>query len=322
MNDRLERRALRRDMSAYGWALLIYFLLLNVCVAVVMEIEVVYQGLLAVIRYDSWDSFYYGIDWDAVNGNAWGYLLACGLGVGLAGLWKGKDFFCGIWKTERQPGKLDFLCLLCVFISGQLVFQFCAVVQEWVLNHFGLSVMESMEMATIQADTLSLFLYGCLAAPVVEEILFRGVILRGLMPYGKRFAVVMSALFFGLFHGNIVQSPYAFAVGLVLGYTAVEYSIFWAMVLHMVNNLVLGDMLNRLTASLSMELASSVTWGFIGLCAVAAVVILLLRRKEVWAYHKENRIQWEHLGAFVTAPGNIVLFLVMYGTAFWMLFVY
>ena len=39
-------------------------------------------------------------------------------------------------------------------------------------------------------------------APVAEELMFRGWILRSLRPYGKRFAVLGSAVLFGIFHGN------------------------------------------------------------------------------------------------------------------------
>lgn len=319
MNGRLEQRQLRKRMSVWGWALMIYYLLMNFCVTTVMEMDVVYQSLQSVIRGDSWYDFYNGVDLEAVSANAWGYLVACGFGVGLAALWKGKAFFREMWNTHGRMTLGAFLCLTCLMLSGQAAFQLGANFQEWVLSHFGLSLLESLENATIQADSLSLFLYAGLFAPVVEEILFRGVLLRSMMPYGKRFAVVLSAAMFGLFHGNLIQSPYAFAVGLVLGYTAVEYNILWSMVLHMINNLVLGDMLSRLTASLPGELASNILWGIIGFCALASVVILVVKRRDVWAYHKENRIEWKHLRAFVTAPGIIVLFVVMYAGAFWML---
>lgn len=319
MDERLERRALRRSMGKYGWALLLYYLLMNVCVSVFMEMDVIRQGLEAVIRTNRWEQFYNGIDPEALMGNGWGYIFASCTGVLLALLWTGKDGFCEIWKTKKIMTPGSFFALVCIFVSVQFVFQFCATFQEWVLNHFGLSVMESLEMASGYSDTLSMFLYGTLVAPVVEEILFRGVILRGLMPQGRRFAVVASAALFGLFHGNIVQIPYAFVAGLVLGYVAVEYSVLWSMVLHMINNLVLGDTLTRLTAGLSVEMQSVVIFLVILVCSIAALVVLLRRRKEVWAYHQAYRISWNQWAAFATAPGIIVLFVLMYAGAFFML---
>ena len=51
---------------------------------------------------------------------------------------------------------------------------------------------------------LQLLLAG-LIAPAAEELLFRRLLLRRLRPYGGRFALVASALCFGLFHGNLNQ---------------------------------------------------------------------------------------------------------------------
>ncbi|MGQ5525179.1 lysostaphin resistance A-like protein [Chitinimonas sp. PSY-7] len=55
----------------------------------------------------------------------------------------------------------------------------------------------------------------CILAPILEEMLFRGVILRSFLhQYSKRNAIIFSALIFGLAHLNIYQ----FIIGLVAGY--------------------------------------------------------------------------------------------------------
>ncbi len=56
-------------------------------------------------------------------------------------------------------------------------------------------------------------------APLTEEIVFRGVILRGLLGRWRPWiAIVASALLFALMHLNPAQAPVAFAVGLALGW--------------------------------------------------------------------------------------------------------
>ena len=63
------------------------------------------------------------------------------------------------------------------------------------------------------------FLAGVVLAPVTEEFLFRGVILQGfLRNYGRRKAILVSALLFALFHLNPWQFPVAFLLGLGLGW--------------------------------------------------------------------------------------------------------
>lgn len=318
MDEKLRKKACRSDIGSYSWALLIYYLLMNVCVFAAMMTQVVIDSVKSM---SSGDFAAMGqTDAEAMMGNGWGYLIASVLGVLFIRLWKGREFWHGMWKTEKvmKPGSL--LRLVCLFVSGQALFQICATIQEAVLNLFGLSVLESMELATANTDTFSMFLYTALAAPVVEEIIFRGLVMRGLEKYGKHFAILISSILFGLFHGNIVQSPYAFAVGLVLGYAAMEYNILWAMVLHMVNNLVLGDTLPRLTQWMGQIGSSLVLWGVILLCTAAAVVTLIRRRKEVAAYIRREQMNWDHWWAFSTAPGFLVLFVVMELSALSMLF--
>jgi membrane protease YdiL (CAAX protease family) len=56
-------------------------------------------------------------------------------------------------------------------------------------------------------------------APLTEELLFRGLILRGLIAErGEWAAVLYSSLFFGLLHLNPWQLPSAFVLGIVLGW--------------------------------------------------------------------------------------------------------
>ena len=114
-----------------------------------------------------------------------------------------------------------------------------------------------------------------------------------------------------VFHGNLLQTPYAFLVGLVLGYVAVEYSVGWSMALHIFNNLVLADLLSRLTANLP-EVAASVLelTIFTGFFA-AAVAILIANRARVRAYIQSEWIDRRCLKCFFFSAGVIVLTVLM-----------
>jgi sodium transport system permease protein len=73
---------------------------------------------------------------------------------------------------------------------------------------------------------------------IAEEVTFRGVVLAGLRRSGSRWiAVVGSALVFGLFHINPYHVLAAFAVGLLLGWVALESgSLLPGVLIHLVNN--------------------------------------------------------------------------------------
>ena len=74
-------------------------------------------------------------------------------------------------------------------------------------------------------------------APIVEEVVFRKILLLRLLPFGEGFAVLTSAILFGLFHGNLAQLPYAFAVGLVLGLVAARTGrLIYPILLHVLLN--------------------------------------------------------------------------------------
>ncbi len=75
--------------------------------------------------------------------------------------------------------------------------------------------------------------------PLVEEFACRGLILGILRKYGDGFAVLVSAILFGLMHGNFDQMPFAFMVGLVLGYIVVKTDSLWiAVAVHAANNFI------------------------------------------------------------------------------------
>lgn len=60
-------------------------------------------------------------------------------------------------------------------------------------------------------------------APIVEELIFRGIIMSGFTRnYNAVFAIFFSALLFALFHLNPWQFPAAFALGLILGWIRIR----------------------------------------------------------------------------------------------------
>lgn len=303
------KKDLRRHLGVTGWTLLIYYGILNVSVF----LWVLAESILKSLRYFIAGDFLSieQVMYDASE-SGWGYFLAAAIGLLILLLWK-KPWF---WKNEiwarGKPMKVgSFFGILCVFLGGQLLSQLMLVVMELVLNVFGLTIVEGVESLAVDPDNFSMFLYASLLAPVTEEILFRGLIQRSLMPYGKRFAIFCSAFTFGLFHGNLIQTPYAFVVGLVLGYVAAEYSIGWAMLLHMINNLLIADSLNRLTAGLPEEVAALVIWGVLIFFGVAGIVTLLTNRRKISQWRAQERINRTYLGCFLSSAGMLLFMAVM-----------
>jgi membrane protease YdiL (CAAX protease family) len=75
-------------------------------------------------------------------------------------------------------------------------------------------------------------LFGCIAAPFLEEMLFRGIILRSfLLQYSRTAAILGSATLFGIAHLNIYQFVTALAVGIVAGWLYERTRSLWPCIL-------------------------------------------------------------------------------------------
>ncbi len=78
-----------------------------------------------------------------------------------------------------------------------------------------------------------------LLAPVCEELVFRGAVLRSLLRWAGHHwvAIAISALLFALVHANPAQMPHAFVIGLLLGWLYYRTdSVVPGVVYHWVNN--------------------------------------------------------------------------------------
>lgn len=106
-----------------------------------------------------------------------------------------------------------------------------------------------------------------LLAPIMEEIVFRGMVLprfQKAMP--TPVAVFLSCVFFGLAHGQIVWIAYATVVGIVLSIIALkEKTITASILLHMVFNAI-GFGIGYLPLE---------DWGVKLLCAISFVMVVV-----------------------------------------------
>lgn len=78
------------------------------------------------------------------------------------------------------------------------------------------------------------------AAPLVEELIFRGLVYRRIRELsGAKFAIILSALYFGVYHMNVVQGLYAFILGILLAWAYEKYQTLTAPILfHAAANLI------------------------------------------------------------------------------------
>lgn len=119
--------------------------------------------------------------------------------------------------------------------------------------------------------------FGCLLAPMLEEILFRGVLLRGLLRnYSPAVAIGQSALLFAIFHFNPAQSLFALFFGITLGWIYYRtQSLALCIALHGLNNML--SFSSMLHSSAAMDEAAQYHYltssRFLLMFVVAALVL-------------------------------------------------
>ena len=137
------------------------------------------------------------------------------------------------WVRTR-PWSVLFWCVLAAL--GALLPS--SYLQEEVIPE--LPNIVEMEFEALFNDRLGYFVIG-LSGPLVEELVFRGAILRALLRWRSNpwIGIVISAVFFSLSHMNPAQMPHAFLIGILLGWMYYRTdSIVPGVVYHWVNNTV------------------------------------------------------------------------------------
>ncbi len=122
-----------------------------------------------------------------------------------------------------------------------------------------------------------------LLIPIVEELLFRGVLFRVLRRrMSFPWAMIISAVVFGVYHGNLVQFVYAGLCGVLLAYLYEKYHTILAPILsHAAMNIVaiIMTQMGVFAEILKSGIVAFVVFLFCGVCGM--VVLLRLQKMDV-----------------------------------------
>lgn len=243
---------------------------------------------------------------DSLNSGL-GYLVALPPIFLMIFLWKRKPFFRNVLFATRR--RICFKRLL-FLISLLFLAQAGADLLDRGFSSLrqGLGLPEGESALHIE-DSISMLIYAGIGAPVIEELLFRGAVMRSFQNFGKGFAILTSTVLFSVMHGNFSQIPFAFAAGLVLGYTAMEYNIWWSIFLHFFNNAILADALPRLCNRIPH--GNWIYTSLIYAVGLAGLVLCAVQNKKIRAYRRENAIQRGCMKGFFTSP--VLILMLCYG---------
>ena len=147
-------------------------------------------------------------------------------------------------STEPNPKKTSFsiLSFLHYFMLFQAAQWIGGIINYPIITLFtklGLNLSFSEEAARGGSLTNApMLFYTILIAPLMEELVFRGVFYHRFRSYGKYFAAFCTAFFFALMHSNFLQFAPAFSMGIILFFIRDRYGLPYSILLHFSNNLL------------------------------------------------------------------------------------
>lgn len=203
---------------------------------------------------------------------------------------------------------VGFACCLLANMATSVVLRFFSL--------FGIQMREVSEPPVTSVFGLFIAIMAMAVIPaVVEECSFRGALMQPLRSHGDKTAILLSAIVFGAFHGNLQQIPFAFMVGLVLGFVTVKTgSIVPAMLIHFINN---GNsvLVGYLYDTAGDQAANRYFYILMGVVLIAsAVLVILTYLRGRGNLFRLDRVQNDRIGnpyqlttgkkvkAFLTAP--------------------
>lgn len=137
---------------------------------------------------------------------------------------KEKKYF----KVNKKLNIIDFITYFALIYGINI---FLNLIISFVINIEG-------QKFIVQRPIYTDIIYAICIAPVLEEIVFRGVLMTYLKKYGIKTAIIISSLFFGISHYNIYMVIPAFFIGIVLACVAYKYSLKYSVLLHVLMNIV------------------------------------------------------------------------------------
>lgn len=193
------------------------------------------------------------------------------------------DFFDVDLKAHERKFSWRAFGILFMFTMVASIFSSMGInfVDSILQSVFHYSLSGAEDAASASSTTITVFLYSVVAAPICEELVFRGAVMRSLEKYGVGFSIVVSSLLFGIMHGNMVQLIDASIFGLFLGIAAKRYGIGMSILLHAAGNFMaeIFSQMEEITSlvSLSNSLYTVLLVGSV----VGCVLFIINHNKEV-----------------------------------------
>ncbi len=222
-----------------------------------------------------------------------------------------------LFVSQRKMTVSVFMMLLFLTQSLNFTSMIFSHFVESVCNALGYSagvtLKEILESGIYEPTPFYEILLFGFFGPVVEELTIRGYLMRAYQQYSgsKIYAIIITAIIFGMNHGSFFTSVPIMLDALVLGYIAMEYGIFWTMLYHSIENFLASYVfVYEILMRLPVEKRYPVYFNIYLTIALCAVTILILKRDKITRYIRENGTEKRYF-RFTVKSVTFILYIVI-----------
>ena len=220
-----------------------------------------------------------------------------------------------IFPFERTKAGVLIACV-CVGLAVCMYANFAA--DQWISNLRSVGIQQNYPDSPFDNNPISIALdviTVSLLPAFFEEFAFRGFILGSLRRHGDGFALIVSSFLFGIMHGNLVQIPFAFVVGLALGSVVLHTNCLWtAVLIHFFNNFYasMTGVVHNLWGYDAYILLSYACMLFFFLAGFIGFLYLLRKKEKFLTFQNKGILPFKRkIKAVASAPGLIVAFVLL-----------
>lgn len=288
----ITRRYAKRKFNTVGLALILYCL----CV-LVMPIFIKQLLTIKLAQISQNENLYIGI-----------YYMIILIGTVLPFSLISKSFDVS-FKDYFKKTSISTKEIIIEFIVFFTIASISIFAMYGIANYFSIQMNLIFNIGTVTSEThfdnpiyAVLFILAC---PFVEEIAYRGCLVKSFSRFGKKFAIVTSAVIYALAHGSFVEMIPALVIGYLLGKIEVKYhSIQPCVVIHIFFNLfiylfyIISD--------------TTVIYATAALAVIYLITLIMcLSKKYRFASIKTSQSPWPITEVLITTP-TVVISLILF----------
>ncbi len=274
-----ERNRIRRYENIVGGFLLGHFALMNILFLILGEAFIFFVSM-ADSAAGQLPENYHSLAWEYFQDTAsyTAIMMLCIAGCSIAVTWIGcmatKIPVSNLFQTKDftvwQAFSYIAIALLIQTVTGWLALGIETLMEGVGIASYQPDLSGSADIKNVMID----FIYGVIVAPITEELMVRGFVMKNLSRVSQRFGIIMSAFYFGVWHENIAQFVLAFAAGCFFGYITVKHnSLIPSIIAHMAVNLCATVF--DLCDTYRWDMAGDIFNIFYTLLVIAGAVLLL-----------------------------------------------